>query len=276
MDYFINCQNESRPFPASFPVSGIGWIPRKRSEVNNTFTTINFSFILAGRGYYYVGDKKREVEAPCVITQYPGVKCRYGPYDYWSELYIIFHASLVPEFERRNIYSENLRLWKTGELEPLLELKELSDQVKNETSLSMDLYDRVAEKTLVQSLIKRSQPKGSPLEECLKSFKQAIRSSPANPPELSEFCREAGMSTSSFRRAWAKSNESSPHQYLTDIRLQIARKRLLESAESISNIAYGLGFEDPLYFSRVFSKANGVSPREFRKINLSFSAQLNR
>lgn len=44
-----------------------------------------------------------------------------------------------------------------------------------------------------------------------------------------------------------------------------ARRNLAYSNLSISQIAYGLGYEDPAHFSRVFRRATGLSPSEFRK-----------
>lgn len=43
-----------------------------------------------------------------------------------------------------------------------------------------------------------------------------------------------------------------------------ARRNLAYSNLSVSEIAYQLGFSDPAYFSRVFSRATGLSPRAFR------------
>lgn len=46
-----------------------------------------------------------------------------------------------------------------------------------------------------------------------------------------------------------------------------AKELLLQSSESISNIAYNLGFAYPNYFSKFFKTKTGVSPREFRSLN---------
>ncbi|WP_242654684.1 helix-turn-helix domain-containing protein [Shimia aestuarii] len=43
-----------------------------------------------------------------------------------------------------------------------------------------------------------------------------------------------------------------------------ARRNLVYTNLPVSTIAYTLGFEDPAYFSRVFSRATGLSPRAFR------------
>ena len=44
-----------------------------------------------------------------------------------------------------------------------------------------------------------------------------------------------------------------------------ARRNLVYTNLPVSTIAYTLGFEDPAYFSRVFSRATGLSPRDFRR-----------
>jgi AraC-like DNA-binding protein len=43
-----------------------------------------------------------------------------------------------------------------------------------------------------------------------------------------------------------------------------AKKMLVEDNHSISEIAYQLGFENPPYFSRLFKKEVGMSPKEFK------------
>jgi AraC family transcriptional activator of pobA len=46
--------------------------------------------------------------------------------------------------------------------------------------------------------------------------------------------------------------------------LREAKRRLAYTNERVATIAYALGFSDPAHFSRVFSRAQGVSPRAFR------------
>jgi AraC family transcriptional activator of pobA len=54
-------------------------------------------------------------------------------------------------------------------------------------------------------------------------------------------------------------------QHLIEARLlREARRHLAFTHLSISTIAYALGFTDPAYFSRVFSRDTGLSPKAFR------------
>ncbi len=52
---------------------------------------------------------------------------------------------------------------------------------------------------------------------------------------------------------------------IKEIRIQEAKKLLQNDELNISQIAYSLGFSDPLYFSKFFKKSVGLSPQQFRK-----------
>lgn len=69
-----------------------------------------------------------------------------------------------------------------------------------------------------------------------------------------------------LRKLFQKKYAVTPHQYLTDKRLQMAAEALLSAdhiERSISDIALQCGFRDPLYFSRMFKKQHGASPSHF-------------
>lgn len=73
------------------------------------------------------------------------------------------------------------------------------------------------------------------------------------------------VSPSTLRRLFKKHTGKSPGEFIQDIRLMVAARRLLVTNERISTIAYQVGFEDPNYFSRLFQKNFGVSPQTYRK-----------
>ena len=55
-------------------------------------------------------------------------------------------------------------------------------------------------------------------------------------------------------------------QYLLTIRVNNAASLLETTDYSMAEIAAIVGYEDPLYFSRVFRKIKGMSPTEYRKL----------
>jgi AraC-like DNA-binding protein len=56
-----------------------------------------------------------------------------------------------------------------------------------------------------------------------------------------------------------------PTQYITKIRLDKAKQLLQSSDMTVSEVARKVGFQDPLYFARVFASHAGMPPREYRK-----------
>ena len=55
-----------------------------------------------------------------------------------------------------------------------------------------------------------------------------------------------------------------PVEFVRHIRMQRAEELIAKSKESLSQIAYAVGFTDPKYFSKCFKKETGMSPSEYR------------
>ncbi len=84
---------------------------------------------------------------------------------------------------------------------------------------------------------------------------------------LDEMARHGGLSVPHFSAMFRKQMNCSPLEF--HIRLRMERAcALLESTEhTAAEIAYGLGYEDPLYFSRLFRQKIGQSPTAYRRGN---------
>jgi len=67
-----------------------------------------------------------------------------------------------------------------------------------------------------------------------------------------------------FRKLFKKETGKNPIRYLSDLRIDFARKLLEKSTLSVKRIAYMSGFSDPGYFSRQFKLLTGKYPREWR------------
>lgn len=80
-------------------------------------------------------------------------------------------------------------------------------------------------------------------------------------------CDMAGLGETRFRKLFKEQTGKSPGEYLRDMRMTVAGRRLLLSSESISDIAYSVGYEDVNFFIRVFKKHFGVTPNQYRKIS---------
>ena len=54
-------------------------------------------------------------------------------------------------------------------------------------------------------------------------------------------------------------------EYLTSVRLSIAKKLLKQTSLSILQVCLEVGYQDPSHFAKIFKKKEGMSPTEYRK-----------
>lgn len=107
----------------------------------------------------------------------------------------------------------------------------------------------------------------SPRNLLVEEIAQSIVQNYANPNyELDELLRSAPYCYDYLCRLFRQELHTTPHKYLTDLRLQAAADLLRgSSGSSITEIARMCGYHDPLYFSRMFKKKYTVSPREYAR-----------
>lgn len=81
-----------------------------------------------------------------------------------------------------------------------------------------------------------------------------------NIEKMSAFCN---MSESRFQHLFKEQYGITPMQYVLRLRINKAKELLICGEISIGTVAKQVGFNDPLYFSRLFKKFEGLTPREF-------------
>lgn len=82
---------------------------------------------------------------------------------------------------------------------------------------------------------------------------------------LAEICSYLGYSESYVTRIFSAEVGCGPMTYLQRLKVKRASRLLVNTDLKINQIAFMVGFDDPLYFSKFFAKAQGVSPKEYRK-----------
>lgn len=101
---------------------------------------------------------------------------------------------------------------------------------------------------------------------CIQQSMDYIRDHYSEPLDREALARQASLSASYFSVLFKKYTGYSPVRYITKIRLDHAKLLLRERHLSIAEVAREVGFQDPLYFAKVFAHEIGVPPREYRKI----------
>lgn len=76
-----------------------------------------------------------------------------------------------------------------------------------------------------------------------------------------------GLNRSYLSRLFKHATGYSPQSYLQEYRMKKASELLLESSETINNIAFQVGYSDTFTFSKAFKRSKNVSPSEYRRSN---------
>ncbi|WP_375402179.1 AraC family transcriptional regulator [uncultured Sphingomonas sp.] len=93
----------------------------------------------------------------------------------------------------------------------------------------------------------------------------AMHAEPGARWTLPVLAAKAGMSRSSFARAFKATVGTSPLDYLTRWRMLLAGTRLTNGKQPLSSIATSLGYDSESAFSTAFKRTMGCSPREYAR-----------
>ncbi len=264
-DQFHHLESSPRTFPGGQEIQSVGYIRSKREWIRHSFRTINFSFILSGKGFYSDRGILRPVQAPAVITQTPGTAMNYGPEGEWEELFLIFPARCCLWFEQRGFLPSSL--WPIHNPGVIIAgIRELISLIgRLNEGVIPDQIDLEVQRLIMESLLEPAGPRDTPLQLFIRNIHTAMERDCSGHFDFHALAEEAGFSSSSFRRTWEDLYTLPPGQVLIEIRMRAACRMLAESDCPVKEIASVLGYGDPLYFSRLFRRKCGEAPGEYRK-----------
>jgi AraC-like DNA-binding protein len=98
----------------------------------------------------------------------------------------------------------------------------------------------------------------------VESAKSYIRSHFSEDISLAGIAAHCHVSPFHFARVFRAFTSTSPHRYLSEIRLEHARMLLRDTSRTVSAVAFSSGFRSVEHFTFAFRKAFGCSPGKFR------------
>ena len=84
--------------------------------------------------------------------------------------------------------------------------------------------------------------------------------------DLEQISQKAYLSRFHFHRLFTRIYKKTPHQYLTQKRLEAAKNLLAKEGISVTDVCNQIGFESLGSFSSLFRKESGYSPQYYRNI----------
>ncbi len=98
-------------------------------------------------------------------------------------------------------------------------------------------------------------------------FRELVEASYRTAIPVADYAERLAVTPKQLRAACVKVARAGPVRIVQDRVLLEAKRLMLYSNMTVAEVGYHLGFSDPAYFSRVFSRGAGVPPSTFRVIN---------
>lgn len=225
--------------------------------------------VISGKGIYKMGNTVYEINAGSTFIIYPGTEITYiaDKEDPWNYYWVGFagnEATVIlnqTDFTMNNpvIYQD-----PDNEFEDLLMKIYMSKGNLDSDKLRMSGYLLLALSCFVDKSTNQ-KARNDIASIYIKKAIEYIEFNYTGKMGVQDIADYIGISRSRLYRIFMNTYSKSPMEIILDYRIRIACQLLKDSNLSISAVAYSVGFEDNLYFSRAFKKIKGVSPREFIK-----------
>lgn len=100
----------------------------------------------------------------------------------------------------------------------------------------------------------------------LKKTKEILHTNFTEPPSLTYLAKAVEVHPTHLARVFRQFERCTVGDYIREVRINYARQRMLESNDSLVEIALAAGFADQTHFTRSFKRVTGMTPREFRRL----------
>jgi AraC-like DNA-binding protein len=223
--------------------------------------------IQEGEGVVEVDGYPFPARAGNVFSLFPGHQARY--YDRKGSPWRYTWFGLEGPGATRAVAFTGLRPRQpvlTGPFHVLLEplFREMEKEYRSE--LTRPLFPTICAWRLVETIASRrsAPPENEPID-LAESARFILDHEYQSPLTLKNVAVRLKVSRFTILRHFRAKYQTSPKQYLDDLRVEQARQLLSHSHSRVKEIADTCGFQSAHYFSRVFRHRFGVSPRQWRK-----------
>lgn len=240
------------------------WRPRGRRD-------FQLLYVAAGKAHFHFGDEEKIVSAGHMVLYRPKEPQKYEYYgnDQTEVYWVHFTGGNVTNLLRSYGLTDDKKVFYCGSD---LAYQQLLRAMINELQMCKDGYQEMLEMYLRQIFIRLQRLFKTALKidnahvvEEIDKATTFFNEHYNDPISIDEYARETHVSTSWFIRNFKACTGFTPMQYILSKRIYNAEVLLRDTDYNITEISRIVGYDNPLYFSRVFRKTKKMSPSEYRK-----------
>lgn len=228
-------------------------------------------YVISGIGYYEVNGETWKLSAGDTFILYPNTEVKYyaDMEKPWEYAWVGFMGTDAEFLIQATDFSREIPFIKKGVLPKKKLQKQLDNiyEVKGSTyeaavAMTGALYTLLSTFMSYAKHVEHTKDNQMMYVEKARDYIEANYSYPITVEEVADY---VGISRSHLFRSFQTYLKQSPKEYLIEFRIKKACHLLKETSLSVAAIAYSVGIENNLYFSKAFKSKMNVSPSEYRK-----------
>lgn len=147
-------------------------------------------------------------------------------------------------------------------------IENLIEEFTNSETAQYDMLQSYLKQLIIHSV--RIQKDNHQLKEdseskLFKDFSLLVEMNFKKMHAVTDYANRLGISPKSLTKNFQKTGTNTPSNFIKNRIILEAKRQLIYSTDSVKQIAFDLGFNDPAYFTRFFTKATTKSPLQFKK-----------
>ena len=268
---------EDDPLASMLHITDIGYYPKAQHHFRERKKPINqyvFIYCIDGQGWYQVNGHAHKVISNQYFILPAGCPHAYGSDDSapWTIYWIHFKGALTEQFIPKSHAPKNIL---PGDYSRLQDRLDLFEEIYNSFSMGYTLenmiYSSMCLYQFLASFLYLDQYRSINLpthKEYLLLSARAVHYMQENIHQnlsLEQIASYFKYSTSHFCTLFQKETGVSPINYFIRLKMQKACQYLEMTNRKINEVAALLGFEEPAYFTKMFTKMIGITPSQYRK-----------
>ena len=256
-------------------LTDIGYYPHATYHYINRQKAIDqyvLIYCVDGSGWYRIDEKEYKVRKNQFFILPAGKPHTYGADEgnEWTIYWIHFRGYLASLYTQDAHKPQEINITTTSRVserhnifEEIFHTLEQGQDVENLRYSSSLLHHYLASMRYLEQYRQaiKKEDTGNVVDAAIHYMRENIE----NRISIQDVIKYIGYSASRFATLFKQQTGKTPLNYFNQLKIQRSCSLLKNTDMKINQICYKIGIDDCLYFSRLFSKIMGMSPRDYRE-----------